>query len=48
MFEFYGVGEGVSMKDSIDIEQSSSLIIVRLIRNNLTIKKHGDRVTRAT
>jgi len=40
MFEIQGFEgcEGVLMKGPIKIEQSSSLISIRLIRNNLTIK----------
>jgi hypothetical protein len=38
MFEIHEVGEGVSMKGLIKIEQSSRFISIRLIRNNLTIK----------
>jgi hypothetical protein len=38
MFEIHEVVEGVSMKGPIEIEQSSSLMNVRLIQDNLTIK----------
>jgi hypothetical protein len=38
MFEIHEVVEGVLMKGPIKIEQSSSLINIRLIRDNLTIK----------
>jgi hypothetical protein len=38
MFRIYEAGERGSMKGPIEIEQSSSLISIRLIRNNLTIK----------
>jgi hypothetical protein len=38
MFEIHEAVEGVLMKGLIEIEQSSSLINIRLIRNNLTIK----------
>jgi hypothetical protein len=37
MFEIHEAGEGVSMKGPIEIEQSLSLVNIRLIRNNLTI-----------
>jgi len=37
MFEIHEAKEGVSMKGIIEIEQSSSLINIRLIQNNLTI-----------
>jgi hypothetical protein len=38
MFEIHEVVEGVLMKGPIRIEQSSSLMNIRLIRDNLTIK----------
>jgi hypothetical protein len=38
MFEIREVIEGVSMKGPMKIEQSSSLISISLIRDNLTIK----------
>jgi len=38
MFEIHEVVEGVLMKGPMEIEQSSSLINIKLIRNNLTIK----------
>jgi len=38
MFEIHKVIEGVSMKGPMEIKQSSSLISVRLIQNNLMIK----------
>jgi hypothetical protein len=38
MFEIHEVVKGVSMKGSMKIEQFSSLINIRLIQNNLTIK----------
>jgi len=34
MFEIHEVIEGVSMKGSIEIKESSSLISIRLIQNN--------------
>jgi hypothetical protein len=37
MFEIYEAGEGVSMKGPTEIEQSSSLVNIKLIRNNLII-----------
>jgi hypothetical protein len=41
MFGIYEACERGSMKGPIEIEQSSSLINIQLIRNNLTINKHG-------
>jgi hypothetical protein len=38
MFEIHEAVEGVSMKSPIEIEQTSSFINIRLIRNNSTIK----------
>jgi hypothetical protein len=38
MFEIHEVIEGVLMKGPIEIEQSSSHMNIRLIRDNLTIK----------
>jgi len=38
MFEIHETVEGVSMKGSIEIEQSLNLMNIRLIRNNLMIK----------
>jgi len=38
MFEIHEVVEGVLMKGPMEIEQFSSLINIKLIRNNLTIK----------
>jgi hypothetical protein len=38
MFEIHEVVEGLSMKGPIEIKQSSSLINIRLIQDNLTIK----------
>jgi hypothetical protein len=38
MFEIHETVEGVSIKGPIKIKQSSSLISIRLIRNNLMIK----------
>jgi hypothetical protein len=38
MFEIHEAIEGVSMKGSINIKESSSLMNIRLIRDNLTIK----------
>jgi hypothetical protein len=38
MFETHEVVEKVLMKGPMEIEQSSSLMNIRLIRNNLTIK----------
>jgi hypothetical protein len=38
MFEIHEVVEDTSMKGPIEIEQSSSLINIRLIQENLTIK----------
>jgi hypothetical protein len=38
MFEIHEVVKGVSMKGPIEIEQSSNLMNIRLIRDNLTIK----------
>jgi hypothetical protein len=38
MFEIHEAIEGVLMKGPIEIEQSSSRMNMRLIRNNLTIK----------
>jgi hypothetical protein len=38
MFEIREAVEGVAMKGSMEIEQSSSLISIRLIRDNLIIK----------
>jgi hypothetical protein len=38
MFEIHEVVEGVLMKGSIEIEQSSSRVNIRLIRDNLMIK----------
>jgi hypothetical protein len=38
MFEIRETVEGVLMKGSMEIEQSSSFINIRLIQNNLTIK----------
>jgi hypothetical protein len=37
MFDILEAIEGVLMKDPMEIEQSSSLTNIRLIRNNLTI-----------
>jgi hypothetical protein len=39
MFEIHEVVERVSMKGSMEIEQSSNLINIKLIRDNLTIYK---------
>jgi hypothetical protein len=39
MFEIYETIEGVSMKGPIKIEQSSNLMNIRLIRNNLGLNK---------
>jgi hypothetical protein len=38
MFEIHEAVEGVLIEGPIDIEQSSSHMNIRLIRNNLTIK----------
>jgi hypothetical protein len=38
MFEIREAVEGVSVKGLIEIEQSSSLMSIRLIQDNLTIK----------
>jgi len=38
MFEIHEAVEGVSMKGPIEIEQSSNLINIKLIQNNLMIK----------
>jgi hypothetical protein len=38
MFEIHEVVEGVSMKGPIEIEQSSNLMNIKLIRDNFTIK----------
>jgi len=38
MFEIHRTIEGVSMKGLIKIKQSSNLIKIKLIQNNLTIK----------
>jgi hypothetical protein len=38
MFEIHEAVEGVSMKGPMEIEQSSNLISIRLIQDNLTIK----------
>jgi hypothetical protein len=38
MFEIHEAIEGGSMKGPINIEQSSSLVNIRLIQDNLTIK----------
>jgi hypothetical protein len=38
MFEIHEVVEGVLMKGSIEIKQSSSLVNIRLIRDNLIVK----------
>jgi hypothetical protein len=38
MFEIHEIVEGVSMEGPTEIERSSSLMNIRLIRNNLTIK----------
>jgi hypothetical protein len=38
MFEICEAVEGVSMKGPIEIKQSSSLINIKLIRDNLMIK----------
>jgi hypothetical protein len=38
MFKIHEAVEGVSMKGPMEIKQSPSLISIRLIRNNLTIK----------
>jgi hypothetical protein len=38
MFEIHAVVEGVSMKGPLEIERSSSLMNIRLIRDNLMIK----------
>jgi hypothetical protein len=38
MFEIHEVVEGRSMKSSIEIKQSSSLMNIRLIQKNLMIK----------
>jgi hypothetical protein len=38
MFEIHKAVEGVSMKGLIKIEQFSSLMNIRLIQDNLTIK----------
>jgi hypothetical protein len=38
MFEICKIVEGVSMKGPMEIKQSSNLISVRLIQDNLTIK----------
>jgi len=38
MFEIQEAVEGVSMKGPMEIKQSSNLINIRLIRENLTIK----------
>jgi hypothetical protein len=38
MFEIHEVVEGVLIEGPIEIEQSSSRMNIRLIRNNLTIK----------
>jgi hypothetical protein len=38
MFDIHEAVEGLLMKGPIEIEQSSSLMNIRLIRNNLTVK----------
>jgi len=38
MFEIHEIVEGVLMKGPIEIEQSSSLMNIRLIEDNLMIK----------
>jgi hypothetical protein len=38
MFGIYEAGEKASMKGPIKIEESSSHVNIRFIRNNLTIK----------
>jgi len=38
MFEIHEAVEGASMKGPIKIEQSSSLVSIRFIKKNLTIK----------
>jgi hypothetical protein len=38
MFGIYEISERVTMKGLIEIEQSSSRVNIRLIRDNLTIK----------
>jgi hypothetical protein len=38
MSEIHEAVEGVSLKGPIEIKQTSSLISIRLIQNNLTIK----------
>jgi hypothetical protein len=38
MFEIHEIVQGVSMKGPIEIEQTLSLISIKLIQNNLMIK----------
>jgi hypothetical protein len=38
MVDIHEIIEGVSMKGPIEIEQSSNLMNIKLIRNNLTVK----------